>query len=53
MVINTPKKYGYYTFTTIKPWLIFLYSKYRSNNPWYALLYYANNVVHITCGLYY
>ncbi len=24
MVINTPKKHGYYTFTKIKPWLIFV-----------------------------
>ncbi len=33
MVINLPKKHGYYTFTIglIKPWLIFLRTKTRDN----------------------
>ncbi len=33
MVINTPKKHGYYTFTTIKPWLIFIRDEHPLNSP--------------------
>lgn len=32
MEINKPKKHGYYTFATIKPWLIFVRVRFATND---------------------